>query len=140
HKQARTHLPWWSDLSVIWIFLAITAALVLAAGTVAGSVAAGPSDAFASTRPSGSFPLALATGVLVVAYFGLALQYFLLRFAGRGRMYFGLFLFLAWLLPLLAGSIQALATAWPPPPGPQPGYILFAISPLAGIRLAPPLG
>jgi hypothetical protein len=140
HKQGRKHLPWWNDLSVNWVFLAITAALVLAAGTIAGSVAAGPSDAWAGSRPSGSFPLALATGVLVVAYFGLALQYFLLRFAGRGRMYFGLFLFLAWLLPLLAGSIQALATAWRPPPGAEPGYILFSISPLAGIALTAAVG
>jgi hypothetical protein len=139
-KQGRTHLPWWDDLSVSWVFLAITAAMVLAAGTIAWSAAAGPPDAFASTRPSGSFPLALATGVLVVVYFGLALQYFLLRFAGRGRMYFGLCLFLAWLLPLLAGSIQALATAWRPPPADEPGYILFSVSPLAGIALTAAVG
>src|SRR5262245_23460129 len=121
-KQGRTRLPWWNDLSVNWVFLAILAALVLAAGTIAGSAAAGMPDPFAGSRPSGSFPLALATGVLVVAYFGLAFQYFLLRFAARGRMYFGLFLFLAWLLPLLAGSIQALATAWRPAPAYEPGY------------------
>ena len=58
----------------------------------------------------GSFPLAIATGVLVVAYFGLALQYFLLRFGGRGRMYFALFLFLAWVVPLVAGTILSMAS------------------------------
>ena len=30
------------------------------------------------------YPLAIANGVLVVAYFGLALQFFLLRFGRRG--------------------------------------------------------
>src|SRR5262249_8788969 len=39
-KQGRTRLPWWNDLSVNWVFLAILAALVLAAGTIAGSAAA----------------------------------------------------------------------------------------------------
>ena len=58
----------------------------------------------------GSFPLALAAAVLTVAYFGLAFQFFLLRFAERGGMYFALFLFVAWLLPLVAGSIQSMAS------------------------------
>ncbi len=139
-QKGLRHLPCWDDLSVNWVFLAITAAMVLAAGTIAGSVAAGPPDAFVATRPNGSFPLALATGVLVVAYFGLALQYFLLRFAARGPMYFGLFLFLAWLLPLLAGLIQVMATSWRRPPGDEPGYILFSISPLAGMAMAAAVG
>ena len=58
----------------------------------------------------GNFPLAIAIGVLVVAYFGLAIQYFLLRFGRRGATYFALFLFLAWLVPLVAGTILAMAS------------------------------
>ncbi len=75
-KQGRARLPWWDDLSVNWVCLAIIAGLLLAAGTIAWSFPGTPSESFAGRRPSGSFPLALATAVLVVAYFGLAFQYF----------------------------------------------------------------
>ena len=74
-----------------------------------------------TTRPSavlwalnpGSFPLAIAAGVLVIAYFGLAHQYFALRFGGRSQIFFTLFLFLAWLVPLVAGMILAMASISP---------------------------
>jgi hypothetical protein len=80
----------------------------------------------------------LAAAVLTVAYFGLALQYFQLRHRGRGPTYFGLFLFIFWLLPLLAGSIQSMAYR-----GSHSGdaaSIIFALSPVAGIGLIYGLG
>ena len=115
-KQGRSHLPWWDDLSVNWVCLAFLAGIVLTAGTIAwsfpGEFLSSAASSFYADQVPGSFPLALATGVLVVAYFGLAFQYFQLRFAGRGKMYFALFLFVAWLLPLVGGSIQA--ASWGP--------------------------
>jgi hypothetical protein len=137
-KQGRSRLAWWNDFSVSWVFLVITAAIILAGGTIAWSAAAVAPDPWASTRNWGSYPLALATGVLTVAYFGLALQYFLLRFAGRGTLYFGLFLFLVWLLPLMAGAIQSIP--WKPFQQQEPGYVLFSLSPLAGIALTASIG
>jgi hypothetical protein len=135
-KLGKLVLPWWDDLSLNWIFLAILAAIVLAAGTLTWSTPGDP--VWAPMNPlssGGSLSLALATGVLTVAYFGLALQFFLLRFAGRGRMYFGLFLFLVWGVPLLAGAIQSVS--WSPRVRPaEPSYALFSLSPAAGIALA----
>ena len=106
-KQGKTRLPWWDDLSVNWLSVVILSAIALTAGTIAATVAAGSHDSSAMGRPSGPYPLALAAAVLTVAYFVLALQYFQLRFAKRGVMYFALFLFIFWVLPLLAGSIQS---------------------------------
>ena len=81
----------------------------------------------------GSFPLAIAAGVLVVAYFGLAHQYFALRFGGRARIYFSLFLFLAWVVPLLAGSILLMASM--PIDAERESQVVFSLSPVAGIGL-----
>jgi hypothetical protein len=137
-KQGRAQLPWWDDLSVNWIGLAILAAIVLAAGTIAWSFPGSPSPSYIGNRSWGSFPLALATAVLVVAYFGLAFQYFLLRFAGRGRTYFALFLFVTWLLPLVTAWIQAMA--WGPMASSEAGYPFFALSPVAGIGMVATVG
>jgi hypothetical protein len=137
-KYGRTRLPWWDDLSVNWVGLVILAVVVLVAGTLAGSVAAGPSDSWANGRPNGPYPLALAAAVLTVAYFGLALQYFQLRHGGRGAMYFGLFLFVVWLLPLLAGSIQS--AAYSGPGSGREAYPIFALSPVAGIGMIDAIG
>ncbi len=113
-RHGRTRLPWWDDLSVNWVGVVAIAAIILAAGTLTGSVGVGPSSRWIASQPNGPYPLALAAAVLTVAYFGLALQYFQLRAGRRGLTYFGLFLFIAWLLPLLAGSIQAAASTAPP--------------------------
>src|SRR5262249_51213234 len=109
-KQGKTRLPWWDDLSVNWLTVVILASIVLAAGTIAATAAVGTSDPGMATQSTGPYPLALAVAVLTVAYFGLGIQYFQLRFAKRGVMYFGLFLFIFWLLPLIAGSIQSMAS------------------------------
>ena len=72
--------------------------------------------------------------MLVVAYFGLGMQYFLLRFGARGKMYFGLFLFLAWLLPMVAGTIFMFASM--PRDTSQVGQIIYSLSPIAGIAIS----
>ncbi len=131
-KQGLTHLPPWHDLSLNRVFLVITCAIVLATATIAWQSSPGPKLAGAGPLKS-SFPLAIASGVLVAAYFGLALQFFLLRFGGRGRIYFGLFLFLAWILPLVAGTITLMASM---PMGTEMwSQIVFSLSPVAGIGL-----
>ncbi len=74
-KQGKTRLPWWDDLSLNWVGLVLIAGIVLAAGTIAGTVAAGTPSPSAFQKP-GPYPLALAAAVLTVAYFGLAFQFF----------------------------------------------------------------
>ena len=75
--------------------------------------------------------LAIANGVLVVAYFGLAAQFFLLRFGRRGSGYFVLFLFLAWVVPLILGVITLVGQ----PGNSGPSQYLFALSPVVGLGL-----
>ena len=72
--------------------------------------------------------------MLVVAYFGLGMQYFFLRFGARGKMYFGLFLFLAWLLPMVAGTIFMFASM--PRDTSQVGQMIYSLSPIAGIAMS----
>ncbi len=130
-KQGRKHLPAWHDLALNPVFLVIACGIVLASATVAW-------NGFNRARFDGrtvhltAFPLAIATAVLTVAYFGLALQYFLLRFGARGKLYFGLFLFLVWLVPILAGTIVAMAS---PMEREQLGRGLLSLSPLIGVSM-----
>lgn len=137
-KQGRTRLPWWDDLSVNWICLVILAGIVLVAGTIAGTAAAGAPDPRILAQNRGPYPLALAEAVLTVAYFGLALQYFRLRFARRGLISLGLFLFIAWILPLIAGSIQSMASGSPDQS--WAGYTIIAFSSPIGIGLTLGIG
>ena len=112
----------------------IACTIVLATATAAGSVVGDDqSGTFAASSSPGNFPLAIAIGVLVVAYFGMALQYFLLRFGRRGVTYFALFLFLAWLVPLVAGTVLAMASMRGD--GGAESQILFSLSPIPGIGM-----
>ena len=112
----------------------IACAIVLATATAAGAVVGhDQSGAFGTQSFPGNFPLAIAIGVLVVAYFGMALQYFLLRFGRRGVTYFALFLFLAWLVPLVAGTVLAMASMRGD--GGVESQVAFSLSPISGIGM-----
>jgi hypothetical protein len=129
-KQGMSHLSFWDDLSLNRVLLAILCGILLLSGTViwrAGIDApvALPPDAVSS------YPMGIALGVLVVAYFGLGMQYFYLRFGARGKLYLGLFLFLAWLLPMVAGTIFIFASM--PRKISQTGQIIYSVSPIAGL-------
>jgi hypothetical protein len=133
-KQGRTHLPWWDDLSLNRVFIVIACTIVLVTATLARSaVADNAAGALNFSSPPGNSPLAIAIGVLVVAYFGLAHQYFLLQFGRRGVTYFALFLFLAWLIPLVAGTIMAMASNYGDPGA--IGAFIFSLSPIPGIGM-----
>jgi hypothetical protein len=133
-KQGLAHLPWWEDLSLNRVFLVIACAIVLLTATVAAS---GSPEAMAlgsvPNTVAGSFPLAIAAGVLVAAYFGLAHQYFALRFGGRARTYFSLFLFLGWIVPIVAGTILMMSSLSGPSDAEKQSGVLFSLSPVAGI-------
>ncbi len=133
-KQGLAHLPWWDDLSLNRVFLVIACAIVLVTATVASS---GSPEAIAPgsvpNSVAGSFPLAIAAGVLVGAYFGLAHQYFALRFGGRSKTYFALFLFMGWLVPIVAGTILMMASLSGPSDAEKVSGVIFSLSPAAGI-------
>jgi hypothetical protein len=132
-KQGRTHSPAWDDLALNRLFLVVACAIVLAAGTLAWN---GAGDPKFGTRDqlSRSFPLAIATAVLTIAYFGLALQFFLLWIRMRAIIFFGLFLFLIWIVPLLGGVIVAMVAMAAPNPGPE-NQVVLSLSPWIGLAL-----
>ena len=79
-SKGCSHLPSWDDLSLNRVFLVIACAIVLVTATFAWTQQPASRRPAAGAAIATSFPLAIASGVLVVAYFGLAMQYFLLRF------------------------------------------------------------
>ena len=129
-KQGLSHLPFWNDLALNRVFLSILCAILLLTGTIIWRVGIDAPMALPSDAVS-SFPMGIALSVLVVAYFGLGMQYFYLRFGSRGKMYFGLFLLLAWILPMVAGTIYLFASM--PMVSSHGGQIIYSLSPLAGI-------
>ena len=120
----------WDDFAPNRPTLAAIGATLLLAGTL---LARGVPESMTPGIASQGFPLAVATGVLVVASFGLAQQYFLLRF---GPNLFAVFLFATWALPMVLGVI-ALATAGPPRGESQAlATLIFAASPSLAIAAA----
>lgn len=145
-RAGKTHVSYWDDLALNRLAVISLSAIVLIAPTVAwyfiahgpfGPAWAAPSGFGAPVggerSPSYSVPIAVA--VLWVAAFGLALQFFLLRFPRRGATYLGLFIFLTWILPPVVGTILAAARV------DQPfATAVVATSPLAGIAMSTDLG
>jgi hypothetical protein len=134
-KQGQVRLSFWDDLALNRPFLAVICAIALVTATMAWNrLAAGNNFVAASVRQS--FPLAIANGVLVVGYFGLAHQFFLLRFGRRGGSFFALFLFLTWVVPLVIGTIILFSHF----NNSGPSQTIYALSPLAGVGLATGIG
>jgi hypothetical protein len=130
-KLGRTRLSFWDDHAINRPFLAAICALILITATTAMyRLTAGSQVASATARDS--LPLGIANGVLVVAYFGLAHQFFQLRFGRRGANLFALFLFLTWAVPLVLGTILLLSNF----ASPGPSQVVYALSPIAGLGLA----
>lgn len=76
-----------------------------------------------------SRPIAIA--VLCVAYVGLGLQYFMMRARRSGMTLMGLFLFLAWLVPLLAAAILGVTSGEG-----KVAAVVAALSPFFGIAMS----
>ncbi|MHC5539296.1 hypothetical protein ACYOEI_13845, partial [Singulisphaera rosea] len=79
----------------------------------------------------------IAIGVLTVAYVGLGLQFFSLRTRRSGLVLTTLFLFLAWLVPMLVGAIIGMGNA---PNSQERTLPILALSPLPGIALSSGFG
>ncbi len=134
-KQGRSRLSFWDDLAPNRPFLVVVCTLVLVAATIAWRQLGGLAGGNTSPVQQAS-PLAIANGVLVVAYFGLAHQFFQLRFGRRGTSFLALFLFLIWGVPLVVGTISLFADFR----NPGPSQIIYALSPVAGLALASSVG
>jgi len=135
-REGGRHPSAWSDRGLSRPALACFCAVVLIGPTLAWQ-AIEERAPWVSQRGEASYSLPIAIGVFVVAYFGLALQYFQLRFGKRGTTFLALFLFAAWVLPLVVGMI-AVAGGGAGPGSAQAvvGAVLASLSPVAGIALS----
>jgi hypothetical protein len=127
HEGRRRPGAWTDEgsnrVATVLACLIVFAATTLAAYTVAG----GPDNVMARLSNS------IAVGVFTLAYVGFGYQYFLLRLPKSGAAMFGLFLFFAWLVPILAGSIVAAASSGS---NETSTYFLLGLSPVTGIGLS----
>lgn len=132
-RSGRTHLPPWDDLALSRLAIFLICLIVLSFATLASDILVPfPFGAINYERGlNRSIPIA----VLVVAYFGLAYQYFALRIPRRAGTMMALFLFFAWVVPLLAGGVAGLSdmSEWTI-------VALVSISPVAGLATASGLG
>ncbi len=133
-REGRRTLSPLDDLSLNRITLAGLGLIVLTAATIAWNVLAGTAAFTGGPFAEGLNPsrtsLAIALGVLVILYFGLAFQYFQLVVPRRAGTLMGLFLFFAWIVPILAGLIARNADL-----NEQMAIGLIASSPLAGLAM-----
>ncbi len=137
-KEGRKYPSAWSDRGLNRIVVFCMCGVVLAAPTLIWRAVEEPAS-WASQRGPVTYSLPIAIGVLVVAYFGLALQYFQLRFGKRGTTFFALFLFAAWLLPLVCGAISLASVSRSWAPGSSLDVwspALAALSPIFGIAVS----
>jgi hypothetical protein len=137
-KEGRKYPSAWSDRGLNRIGVFCLCGVVLLASTVCWRMIE-HLDSWGPRFASVSYSLPIAIGVLVVAYYGLSLQFFLLRFGKRGPTYFALFLFTIWLLPLACGAIAAAAHARNWNYNTQPDIwspALASLSPIAGITFS----
>jgi hypothetical protein len=127
-KQGRGTIPVLDDFALNRVYLAIAGGIVLVATTALWH-GAGTWAGASQTSALGVYPLGIATGVMIVASFGMALQFFLLQFGARGKMYFALFLFATWIVPIVAGTIVSMGgmdRAWQ-------GEAVYCLSPVVGL-------
>lgn len=136
-KQGRSRVSYWNDFALNRVALTALCAIVLIGPSIVAARIR--PEAVPPGRPDVNLSLSIATGVLVVAYVGLAIQYFALAFPRRGSLYFGLFFFVTWVVPIVLGSI--VIGAWGGEPSKQViGQVLIAMSPATGVGLAAGLG
>ncbi len=127
-KLSDSRVPAWSDLSsnklIVAAFAGITAATLSVALIAAPQPVAAAMFQLNAFRP---WPC-VAVAVLAILTYGFASQYFALAFGKRAKAYFILFLFFAWMSPIILGFIIETEI--------KEGIYLAAMSPIAGIVVA----
>lgn len=131
-KLGIARLPLWDDFAPNRPTVAVICATLLATASIFGTTIDSVPGRGDVTRAG--FPLSVAVAVMVAAYFGLSFQYFLLRFGRRASNFFGLFLFVAWALPLVLGIIT-IASIGPMNRDARPAMI-FSATPIVGVTAA----
>jgi len=125
--------PVWSDWAANWAPLGLFCGITIVAGLWAGIP-----DAVARL---GGLTLThliapLMVGVATVMCFGSAKQFFALRYRKAGMTYFGLFLFIAWIMPIIIGSLLEISRDTFVGKASHVPQIINALSPAVGIAFA----
>jgi hypothetical protein len=133
HKLGLPASPVWSDWAANWCPLGFMCGLTLVAGLWAGLP-----DAL---KGIGGLTLTHLAAPLMVAIaailcFGCAKQYFVLRFHKAGLTYFGLFLFLAWIMPVVVGLLLEVSRDAFVGKASHLPQTITALSPAVGIAFA----
>lgn len=129
-RAGRTSLSAWDDLSLNRLTVVLLCLIVFTGASVAAEVLK-PAPQLGPIDPLRGIYLAIAVGVLVAAYFGLAYQFFALSEPKRPGTFMGLFLFFAWIVPMLAAGIASLSSM-----DEKVVASLASISPVSGLALA----
>jgi hypothetical protein len=103
--EGRRRVHWWHDLAANRVAVVIFAALVGAVSTIGWELIEGRD---VSGRVQ--YAQSIVTGVFLVVGVAFSYQYFLLTFPRRGETYFGLFMFVIWVVPFLAGILIGAST------------------------------
>jgi hypothetical protein len=144
----------WSDAGSNRVGVFILAGIVLVAATAVVQVVGRPpfsqpgfnipkeletamqsDDAWLQSRQA-KLSRPILIGVLTVAYFGLAYQYFSLRTRRAGATLMAVFLFVTWLGPLLAASVLGMGMTGDS----KLALTVLALSPLTGVAMSSGLG
>lgn len=125
-KMGRKRPSPWSDPGANRLALFALCAIVLAGTTIAWEVIEGRDRG----GPS-AYSQTIAIGILTIAYVGLGLQASQLFMRKHGPTLFALFLFFAWIVPLVIAGGLAFGQF-----DPQVSLTSAALSPLAGIMIS----
>ena len=107
-RAGQRHLPPWDDLALNRLTVGVLCLIVLIGASVASQVLAPPPQ-FGPIDYARGMNLAIAVGVFVTAYFGLAYQFFAFTAPKRPGTIMALFLFFVWVVPLLAAGIAGMS-------------------------------
>jgi hypothetical protein len=129
-REGRRSIRWTSDMGLNRTAVFILSAFVLIVPTTAWYFieAAVPFQAQVWQSEAPNYSISIATAVLTVAYFGLALQFFLLMAPKRGTSLMGMFILAIWILPLVFGSILSVSGA-----ASEFSSFVVSLSPVVGI-------
>jgi hypothetical protein len=133
-KLSGSRVPLWSDLAPNKFIVCLFAAVIAAAVSVGLLLAPQPPAlGFIQLKNVFSPWPALLVGVLTVLTYGLSSQYFAVAFGRTSRSYFTLFIFFAWIVPVIVGIIALSADI-------EGGGYVLGISPVVGIAFAGAFG
>ena len=132
-REGRGRFSPWADWSLNRLTVVACAAVVMIASSLVAAISTNSVRVAANgiVVPEYSYSITIVTALFVVVYIGMAFQAFLLISPKRGTTMFALFLFFAWLVPLLVGAISSVSGL-----SSDASQFVMALSPVAGLSFS----